>query len=259
MILSRLGMHKDIQIIRRILDDVQTVNGQVALAEFNSLRDVDAKVRELRLIIERLPESASLLKQSFEKDEDFKANSRRVRLEALANYCRTILRFLENGIIEPAKVIMKSPDLTGLTVVNPALETIIQNRWREAQICQNAGAYLAAVILMGSLIEALLLCRAMKSIPKAMLANKAPKDKTGQVKKIQDWNLNALIEVAVELGWLKVDRGKFSHALRESRNVVHPWQHATIQADFDEATCKTCWHVVNASVDDLLRSVIGQP
>jgi hypothetical protein len=41
--------------------------------------------------------------------------------------------------------------------------------------------------------------------------------------------------------------------LRESRNVVHPWQHAAINADFDAATCRTCWEVLNASVDDLLR------
>jgi hypothetical protein len=71
---------------------------------------------------------------------------------------------------------------------------------------------------------------------------------------IQDWSLNSLIDVAVDVRWIKIDRGKFSHALRESRNVVHPWVEATTGANFDLATCRTSWEVLQASVDDLLAS-----
>ena len=105
---------------------------------------------------------------------------------------------------------------------------------------------------MGSILEALLLAKALTAQSDAYKASGAPRKKD-VVLAIQDWNLSSLIDVAVELSWLKVDRGKFGHALRESRNVVHPWQHAAINADFDGATCKTCWEVLNASVDDLLR------
>jgi hypothetical protein len=84
-------------------------------------------------------------------------------------------------------------------------------------------------------------------------AKRAPRRKDSTTTPIHEWNLNALIDVSVELRWLKVDRGKFRHALRESRNVVHPWQHAALDADFDSATCKTSWEVLNAAVDDLLR------
>ena len=139
--------------------------------------------------------------------------------------------------------------------MTPALHKIIADRWIEAQKCQNAGAYLFAVIGMGSILEALLLARAVLNIADANRATSAPKDRQQNVRPVQEWKLSQLIDVCVELKWLKVDRGKFSHALRESRNVVHPWQHATIQADFDEATCKTCWHVLNASVEDLLNSL----
>lgn len=61
--------------------------------------------------------------------------------------------------------------------------------------------------------------------------------------------------VATDVGWVKTDRGKFSHALRESRNVVHPWQAVASRADFDAATCKITWHVLDASAADLLHSL----
>ena len=73
----------------------------------------------------------------------------------------------------------------------------------------------------------------------------------GRILAIHDWNLNSLIEVAIDLGWVKADRGKFSHALRKSRNVVHPWTDATTQANFDLATCRTSWEVLQALVSDL--------
>ena len=88
-----------------------------------------------------------------------------------------------------------------------------------------------------------------------LLKGLLPKNKMGKVPAIQDWNLNTLIEVAVDCGWLKSDRGKFSHALRESRNVVHPWVHVTTRANFDESTCLTSWEVLKASVRDLMESM----
>jgi len=143
--------------------------------------------------------------------------------------------------------------LSRLTSSNQKLESIIQERWIDAQKCQHVEAYLAAIILMGSILEALLLAKASSNQEIAQRSPKAPKKKDGTQIPVYDWNLSALIDVSVDCHWLKVDRGKFGHALRESRNVVHPWQHAAINADFDGSTCRTCWEVLNASVEDLLR------
>jgi len=52
-----------------------------------------------------------------------------------------------------------------------------------------------------------------------------------------------------------VDRKGFSHALRMSRNVVHPWEHVNVRANFDQATCDLSWQALKAAVDDLLSSV----
>ena len=153
-----------------------------------------------------------------EKDSDFEANSRRVRLEALAHYGRTALKFFDTGALTTdKKVLIRGPDLSAMTYIVPDLEVVIQSRWLEAQMCQHGKAYLAAVIMMGSILEALLLARVSRSPMDANRSPSSPKDRsTGKVLAHQDWKLNDLIEVAVERGWLKSDRGKFSHALRQS-------------------------------------------
>lgn len=239
-------------LLKSIIQEVADDTGAARTDSFSGLRAVDAKVLEAKMILRG---AAPSVLAEMDKDSDFAANSRRVRLEALANYCRLALRFLETGAIQAKKQIFRGPDLSAITGIMPTLEPIIQARWLEAQRCQHAGAYLAAVILMGSILEALLLARCSMDPMKANQVSAAPKDKTGSVLGLQSWSLSALIDVADENGWIKSDRGSFSHALRESRNIVHPYQHALKRANFDEATCKVCWQVLNASVDDLLASV----
>jgi len=187
-------------------------------------------------------------------DPDFQIQSRRVRLEALAGYVRSAIKFAESGALAaPEEVIHAAPDVSKITAQMPMLKATIDRRWKEAQKCTHAECFTAAIIIMGSILEALLLARAMLSAATAAQSPKAPK-RNGHSLALQDWNLNALIEVSVDVGWIKTDRGKFSHALRESRNVVHPWVEVATKANFDLATCRTSWEVLQASVDDLLAS-----
>lgn len=242
-------------LIQAILKEICTPHGTAALDRFPSLRHVDAKVIEFGLILKGMPSDIAPLRDRFNSDDDFQVNSRRVRLEALANYCKTALRFLQGGIIQAERKPQPGPDLTKLTGAIPSLESVIQKRWLEAQISWFAGAPLASVVLMGSILEALLLSKVTLAPSEAGRSTFAPKDKSGSLLKFHEWKLTHLIDVAVDCRWLKLDRGKFSHALRESRNVVHPYQQATSGADFDEATCRTCWQVLNAAVEDLLATL----
>ncbi len=242
------------ELIRGLLKEISSDGGKALTESFSGLRAVDAKVREAKMVLRDA--GANALVEEMENDSDFEANSRRVRLEALANYCRTALKFFDTGAVQTKKQLFKGPDLTKITQIMPELEDIIQARWLEAQRCQHSGAFLAAVILMGSFLEALLLARCSMSPSDAYQAPAAPKDqRSGKTLALHDWTLSALIDVAVSKQWLKTDRGGFSHALRQSRNIVHPYEHARSGANFDEATCKVCWQVLNASVDDLLASI----
>lgn len=243
----------------KMLKDVLTevaVGGVARTDDFASLRAVDAKVRDVRLILEGIPELPSSLIVAMDKDIDFEANSRRVRLEALGNYIRSAIKFTETGAFEkPKKVIHAPPDLSKLTLTLPGLKEEIEKRWREAQRCVHVEAYTAAVILMGSILEGLLLSRALMEPAKAYTAAGTPKDKNQKPLAITDWTLSSLIDVAADVQWIKSDRKAFSHALRDSRNIVHPWSAVHKQADFDAATCKTAWSVLDATVGDLLRTV----
>jgi hypothetical protein len=43
------------------------------------------------------------------------------------------------------------------------------------------------------------------------------------------------------------------HALRESRNIVHPYVQRLSKDRPDGDTCRICWQVVRAAVADLLE------
>jgi hypothetical protein len=245
-----------LHLLKAALSEIALPNGTAATERFGGLREVDAKIREVKMVLEGAEGLPASLLTSLEGDLDFQANSRRVRLEALANYIRSAVKFLETGAFEkPKKIIHAPPDFTRLTSSVPGLKEELERRWREAQKCIHFEAYTSAVILMGSILEGLLLARAQLSVSQAYQATRAPRDKAGKSVAIHDWTLSSLIDVAVEVRWLKSDRGKFSHALRESRNVVHPWQAVISRAAFDEATCKTTWYVLEASAEDLLVSL----
>lgn len=245
-----------LNLLKSALSEISDASGAVKTDHFSGLREVDAKVREVRMILEGVDNLPKSLLESMSNDIDFQANSRRIRLEALAGYIKSAIKFTDTGAFEkPKKLIHPPPDLRPLTSSMPGLTEEINKRWREAQKCIHVDAFTSAVILMGSILEGLLLARAQQSASVAYQSSRAPKDKTGSVMAIPNWTLSALIDVATDVGWIKTDRGKFSHALRESRNVVHPWQAVSIKADFDSATCKTSWNVLDASVEDLLRSL----
>ena len=157
---------------------------------------------------------------------------------------------------EPVETHVPPPDFPHL-VSDSELAEILTFRWAEAQRCVSGKAHLAAVVMMGSILEGVLLHRASQNMRTVCTAKSAPKDKGGSPKAIHDWSLASLIDVAHEVGWLQGDVKRFSHALRESRNMVHPWHQRLLRESPDEGTCAICWQVVRAAVDDLLETDKG--
>ena len=142
---------------------------------------------------------------------------------------------------------------------NISLVNVLTRRWREAQLCKAAEAHLSSVVMMGSILEGVLLACCEANRPLAYRAKAAPKDKAGNPRPLQDWGLNSLIDVASELGWVQGDIKRFSHALRESRNLVHPFAESLEASPPDGDTCKICWQVVQAAVADLAMAVTRKP
>ena len=104
------------------------------------------------------------------------------------------------------------------------ISDIIESRIKEIEKCISSDAPLASVIITGSTMEGILLGEAT-SYPKTFnSASSAPKDKNSKVRNFQGWTLSNFIEVAYEIGLIKLDVKKFSHIVRDFRNYIHPYE-----------------------------------
>lgn len=155
--------------------------------------------------------------------------------------------------IESGEIPLEAPRF-GELVSDPALAEILSSRWAEAESCVRAGASLSAVVMMGSVLEGLLLHKAEQNPATANQAKCSPKDPTGKVQPLRKWDFFTLIEVAKEVGWLQGDVHAFSHALRDYRNIVHPYKQRDDGARPDGDTCSICWQVVRAAIADIKES-----
>jgi len=141
--------------------------------------------------------------------------------------------------------------------IEPGLGEILSERWAETQKCFDNGAFLAATILMGTMLEGILLAVIQKYPKEANTSKAAPNDsKTGKVKYFAGWSLSEMINVAHDIGWIDLDVKKFSHSLRDFRNIIHPYQQMLLKTFPDEDTCGISWLVVQAATNDLARKLI---
>lgn len=114
------------------------------------------------------------------------------------------------------------PDFSFITKAD--LRSIIERDYAEIPTCLAAGAYKAATVMCGSVMEALLLDALLADEATAKRSQKAPNDKGGKaIKDLGRWSLSSMIEVAVDLQIVaKNTLGFMSHAVREYRNLIHP-------------------------------------
>ncbi|KQO21246.1 hypothetical protein ASF10_14095 [Flavobacterium sp. Leaf82] len=130
------------------------------------------------------------------------------------------------------------------------LAEILQKRWIEVESCIKVNATVSAVIMMGSMLEGFLLGIMQKKPQLVNQAKSAPR-KDEKVKNFSEWSLNDMIDVAHEVGWIQLDVKKFSHALKDFRNIIHPYQQLVLKTNPDIDTCNISWLVVQATFNDI--------
>lgn len=181
-----------------------------------------------------------------------------LRLEGL----RVEIRGVEPRLVEceatmdrPTKgVIFDVPPDFGRLVQKEEMASTLAFRWEEAQRCVQAEAYLAAVVMMGSLLEGVLLAKMQVHPEDANTAKSAPRDtRRDRAKPFAEWRLAEMIQVAHERGWLSQNVKAFSVALREFRNLVHPSAEFAGVERPDQDTCDVCQQVVVVAVRQLLK------
>jgi hypothetical protein len=148
------------------------------------------------------------------------------------------------------------PDFSPL-VGNQEMQDILIRRWHECRKCVIAEAHLAAIVMMGGLLEALFVARANKMSVKDPLirAASAPKDRgTGKTLNYQDWMLDSYIKVAHELGWITESARDVADVLKEYRNYIHPEKERRRGVVLALNDSTMFWEVTKALVRQLLSS-----
>lgn len=153
----------------------------------------------------------------------------------------------ESEFLEREFAIPNIPKLPIDTQVAPVVEA----RLNEARIALGAGAHLSVIFLCGSVLEAVLLGAAQQAPASFNQTKATPKTASGSPKRFHEWSLAQLIDVACEVGVLKLDIKKFSHGLRDFRNYIHPYQQLVSGFTPDEHTAKVCFQVLKAGLASL--------
>src|SRR5262245_60346416 len=140
-------------------------------------------------------------------------------------------------------------------VSDPAMQEILKRRWNECAKCVTSGAPLAAIVMMGGLLEALLLARVNKDPKKPTIfaAAKAPKDKTtGKTLPLPDWTLRHYIDVAHELGWISSSAKDVGEVVRDYRNYIHPHKELSHGISLNDGDANLIWEIAKSIARQLL-------
>ena len=136
------------------------------------------------------------------------------------------------------------------------ITNILLLRIEEIKNCMTAHAPLAAIILLGSVLEGILLGIA-KQMPKQFnQSNSAPKNATNNaVKRFQEWSLANFIDVAYDLELINKDIKLYSQSLRDFRNYIHPYVQLTSKFIPNDETAKISFQVLKAAIFQLSKSI----
>ena len=126
------------------------------------------------------------------------------------------------------------------------IQEIIENRLVEIEKIIGV-APLAAIFLIGSTLEGILLDVALREANVFAATSSAPR-RDGKVQPVDSWRLAALIDVAYELRFVSDDVKRFSHHLRDYRNFIHPRAQAKSGFSPTPDTAKICFQVLKAAV-----------
>lgn len=132
---------------------------------------------------------------------------------------------------------------------------VLKQRLDEIRKCLGVKAPLATIFLCGSTLEGILLGIASQKPSEFNSASCSPKDKvTGKPLQFNEWSLANFIDVSCSLKLLSEDVKKFSHALRDFRNYIHPYQQILSGFNPDEHTAKICWQVLQTAIYQLSKT-----
>lgn len=154
-----------------------------------------------------------------------------------------------------AKTVDAVPNFSNV-VADPEMQKILALRWEECIKCVECDAPLAAVVMMGGLLETLFLTRINKLSNQAPVftAKVAPKNfKTGQTLPLNEWTLRNYIDVAHELRWITQTEKDLGVVLRDYRNFIHPFKQKSYGIFLNQSDARILWELCKSISKQLIR------
>jgi hypothetical protein len=136
-----------------------------------------------------------------------------------------------------------------------SITSVLEYRVKEIECCFSANAPLSVILLAGSTLEGILLGVATRNPKLFNCAKSAPKNKEQKIKQFHEWSLANFIDVAKEVNLLHHDVHKFSHALRDFRNYVHPFEQMNTGFNPTMHTAKICLQVLKVAIHQINENI----
>lgn len=152
------------------------------------------------------------------------------------------------------KTVDTVPDFSSV-VTDQEMQKIMTSRWGECISCVENNAPLAAIVMMGGLLETLLLSRInrLQNQAPVFTAKAAPKNpKTSQTLPLNEWTLKNYIEVAHELKWISQTEKDLGVVLRDYRNFIHPFKQKTYSVFLEQKDSRILWELCKTICRQLL-------
>lgn len=190
-----------------------------------------------------------------------RATSRTRYLDLLKVLKRSLINLQADKAIELSTAQQKGPtpdtppSFTSIAA-DTEMQKILVNRWNECVGCVVHNLPLAATVMMGGLLEALLVARINKLSDREPVfkAKAAPKEKaTGNVLKLRDWTLSNYIDVAHELGWISDTYKDVGQILRDYRNYIHPYKEYQHKKRITPDDSKMLWEIAKTILRQILK------
>ena len=133
--------------------------------------------------------------------------------------------------------------------IDEKISPVLLERLKEIDEC-TSDTPLAIIFLCGSLLEGLLLGISLREEEKFKNTEAA---KMSNQKDIKKWSLSVLIDAAIEVKALTGGVTKFSHALRDFRNYIHPYKQIRMDTQPSRDLAMMCKSAVNLVIRDLYK------
>jgi hypothetical protein len=167
-------------------------------------------------------------------------------------------RALDFAALSAQPLTSDRPPAFATLILDNRMQEILLRRWTECIACVQTEAPLAATVMMGGLLEALLLARVNRESDKSKVfkAAGAPKDKrTGKTLPLSEWTLQHYISVAHELTWISRSAMDVSKVLRDYRNYIHPQKQLSHDVLLKRDDAELFWDVCKSLSRQVIASV----